>query len=182
MSKYSCIEIIKTKAKQMVRSGAAGKHSQALEMIALESKFSNFHELSRVAEVTPPDPRLLKAAFGESNLSEAIYDSEAYAGFQMAVDDELSGHTATTNAYDFTVENLTITETLYDEMKGILELEVWFEYTGEQSTDHAYSGSSFEVEGKVSLLWRNGSWSFMAEDFEITNVVAETEQEGYYED
>lgn len=39
MSKYSCINIIKTKAKKMVRSNTALTQVQALELIAQNSNF-----------------------------------------------------------------------------------------------------------------------------------------------
>lgn len=58
MSKYSCINIIKTKAKKMVRSNTALTQVQALELIAQNSNFSSYHELIQVAKKTPLESRL----------------------------------------------------------------------------------------------------------------------------
>lgn len=49
MSQYSCLKIISTKAKKMARASSVLTHSQALEIIARQSKFLNYHELTRVA-------------------------------------------------------------------------------------------------------------------------------------
>ncbi|WP_260466991.1 hypothetical protein [Enterobacter cloacae] len=69
----------------------------------------------------------------------------------------------------------------YDENKGILNLKVSFLYQGDQLPDHAYSGSEFEVDANISLLWRDEKWIFIDDDFEITNVVSDTEQAEYYD-
>ncbi|EJY6219611.1 hypothetical protein OGR29_004274 [Escherichia coli] len=74
MSKYSCINIIKTKAKKMVRSNTALTQVQALELIAQNSNFSSYHELIQVAKKTPLESRLLIAAFGDSDFKDVIYN------------------------------------------------------------------------------------------------------------
>ncbi|ECD9411048.1 hypothetical protein FNI65_19870 [Salmonella enterica subsp. salamae] len=128
----------------------------------------------------------MMAAFGDSDFADVIhnyydaYTDGPYAAFEMAVENELSGEIASTNADGFTVEDLTVTETHYDENKGILNLKVSFLYQGDQLPDHAYSGSEFEVDANISLLWRDEKWSFIDEDFEITNAVSDTEQAEYY--
>ncbi|MFK3915207.1 hypothetical protein ACI2JI_24515 [Enterobacter cancerogenus] len=130
MSHYSCLKIISTKAKKMARASSVLTHSQALEIIAKQSSFSNYHELTRVAKYAPLEPRLLMAAFGDSDFADVIhnyydtYTDGPYTVFEMAVEHELSGEIASTNANDFTVEDLTVTETHYDENKGILNLMV----------------------------------------------------------
>ena len=187
MSRYSCLKIISTKAKKMARASSVLTHSQALEIIAKQSNFSNYHELTRVAKYAPLEPRLLMAAFGDSDFADVIhnyydtYTDGPYAAFEMAVEHELSGEIASTNADGFTVEDLTVTETHYDENKGILNLKVSFLYQGEQLPDHAYSGSEFEVDANISLLWRDEKWIIIDEDFEIINVVSDTEQAEYYD-
>ncbi|PVZ84223.1 hypothetical protein C9426_24030 [Serratia sp. S1B] len=129
----------------------------------------------------------MMAAFGDSDFAEVIhnyYDSYTdgpYPAFEMAVEHELSGEIASTNADDFTVEDLSVIETHYDENKGILNLKVSFLYQGDQLEDHVYSGSEFEVDANITLLWRDEKWIFMDEDFEITNVVADTEHPEYYD-
>lgn len=187
MSQYSCIEIIRTKAKQMVRSNDVLTHTQVLELIAQNSKFSNYHELAKVAKSTPLEPRLLMAAFGDSDFKDVIYNlygsytDGPFPSLEMAVEEELSGNIATTNADGFTIEDLTITDAFYDEAKGILDLNVAFLYQGEQLPDHVYSGTAFEVEAKVRLSWRDEKWNFINEDFEITHVESDTERDWYEE-
>ncbi len=186
MSQYSCIEIIRTKAKQMVRSNDALTHTQALEFIAQNSNFSNYHELSKVAKSTPLEPRLLMAAFGDSDFKDVIYN--LYGSYtdgpypsEMAVEEALSGDIATTNADGFTIEDMTITDTFYDESKGILNLNITFLYQGDQLPDHVYSGIEFEVEAKLRLSWRDEKWNFINEDFEITHIESDTERDWYEE-
>ncbi|EIN0470463.1 hypothetical protein LMH05_004840 [Escherichia coli] len=60
-------------------------------------------------------------------------------------------------------------------------MKVSFLYQGDQLPDHAYSGSEFEVDANISLLWRDEKWSFIDEDFEIINAVSDTEQAEYYD-
>lgn len=183
MSQYSCLDIIKYKAKCMKRAERELTHTQALEIIANKSSFSNYHELKTVAKHTPQDARLLVAAFGETDLSDAIfncYDSvtdSPYSSFEMAVEDALSSEIASTNADGFVVEDFSIAETYYDETKGILTLDVTFLYQGEQSPDHVYAGSEFSVEAKIHLSWRNDKWLFSDEDFEVTQVQSDTDRD-----
>lgn len=187
MSQYSCIEIIRTKAKKMVRSNTAPTHTQALELIAQNSNFSNYHELAQVAKNTPLEPRLLMAAFGDSDFEDVIYNlygsytDGPYPSLEIAVEEELSGFIATTNADGFTIEDLEITDAFYDDTKGILHLEVAFLYQGDQLPDHVYSGTEFEVEAKVRLSWRDEKWNFINKDFEVINVVSDTERDWYEE-
>lgn len=187
MSQYSCIEIIRTIAKKMVRSNTAPTHTQALELIAQNSNFSNYHELSQVAKNTPLEPRLLMAAFGDSDFEDVIYNlygsytDGPYPSLEIAVEEELSGFIATTNADGFTIEDLEITQAFYDDTKGILHLEVAFLYQGDQLPDHVYSGTEFEVEAKFRLSWRDEKWNFINEDFEVINVVSDIERDWYEE-
>lgn len=187
MSKYSCLDIIKTKAKNMVNAAAAITHAQALDSIAKKAKFSNYHELVKVIKATPHDPRLLMAAFGDSDFADVIHNyygsfaDSPYAAFEAAVEEELSGDIASTNAVGFTVEDLTVTETYYEDTKGVLDLKVNFLYQGEQLLDHALSGTSFYVDATVRLLWRNEKWLFKDEDFEITNVESNAGMDWYDE-
>lgn len=177
MSKYTCLDIIKTKAKSMV--DATLTHAQALESIAKNAKFANYHELVKVAKVTPLEPRLLMAAFGNSDLKDVIYsyydtyNDGPYADFESAVENDI----ASTNADGFTVDDLTVTEALYDDTKGLLDLKVNFTYQGEQMPDHAFSGTSFNFDAAVSLLWRDEKWFFVDEDFEITNAESDVDSD-----
>lgn len=187
MSQYSCIEIIRTRAKKMVRSNTAPTHTQALKFIAQNSNFSNYHELAQVAKNTPLEPRLLMAAFGDSHFEDVIYNlygsytDGPYPSLEIAAEEELSGFIATTNADGFTIEDLEITDAFYDDTKGILHLDVAFLYQGDQLPDHVHSGTEFEVEAKVRLSWRDEKWNFINEDFEVINVVSDSERDWYEE-
>ncbi|HGJ2535939.1 TPA: hypothetical protein ACJWVT_003246 [Salmonella enterica subsp. enterica serovar Typhimurium] len=188
MSKYSCINIIKTKAKKMVRSNTALTQVQALELIAQNSNFSSYHELIQVAKKTPLESRLLIAAFGDSDFKDVIYNlygsctDGPYPSLEIAVEEELSDLIATTNADGFTIEDLEITDAFYDDTKGILHLEVAFLYQGDQLPDHVYSGTEFEVKAKVRLSWRSEKWNFINEDFEVISVVSDTERDWFEEE
>ncbi|HDJ1985083.1 TPA: hypothetical protein PPS74_005189, partial [Salmonella enterica subsp. enterica serovar Concord] len=149
-------------------------HSQALEIIAKNSNFSNYHELTKVSKETPLESRLLMAAFGDNNFEEAIYHNGPFLSLEMAVDDELAADIATTNAEGFVIDDLTVLDTAYDETKGILDMQVAFNYLGDQLPDHVYSGTEFDVEAKVRLSWRDEKWNFIDEDFEITRIESDT--------
>ncbi|STU16786.1 Uncharacterised protein [Klebsiella pneumoniae] len=40
---------------------------------------------------------------------------------------------------------------------------------------------NLKVDANISLLWRDEKWIFIDEDFEIINVVSDTEQAEYYD-
>ncbi|AHM76599.2 hypothetical protein LC20_06027 (plasmid) [Yersinia hibernica] len=129
----------------------------------------------------------MMAAFGDSDFEDVIYNlydsytDGPFPSLEMAVEEELSGNIATTNADGFTIEDLTITDAFYDEIKGILDLKVAFLYQGDQLPDHVYSGTEFEVEAKVRLSWRDEKWNFINEDFEITHLESDTDRDWYEE-
>lgn len=54
----------------------------------------------------------------------------------MAVDELLSDAVASTNANDFAIYDLEVTEVQYDEEKGLLKMTVSFSYEGVQMPDH----------------------------------------------
>ncbi|HGP1958799.1 TPA: hypothetical protein ACLGRX_004955, partial [Salmonella enterica] len=109
MSDYSCLSILKTKAKKLVRIQKI-KQSEALEIVAKEAQFSSYHELKEVAKRDPFEPRLVLAAMGESSLEDALYSEEVFSAIETEVMELLSGETADTNAYDFNVEDLEATK------------------------------------------------------------------------
>ncbi|WP_162497788.1 hypothetical protein [Klebsiella pneumoniae] len=61
MSNYSGLNILKSKAKDLAKKQGI-KLTEALEAIAIDAAFSNYHELSSVAKRFPLEPRLMKAA------------------------------------------------------------------------------------------------------------------------
>lgn len=182
MPKFSCINIIKSKAKKLVQTQNI-KHSEALELLAKGASFSNYHELLAVAQSTPMDARLVLAAFGEKDLNDAIFSDQPYVSFLTAVDEAFESEIASTNACDFTVENLCVdeTETKYDEEKGILTLNVSFEYQGDQLPEKVYSGSGFYVDAIVRLIRRENEWQLEEEGLDIIDIESDTDRDYYDE-
>lgn len=72
MSNYSGLNILKSKAKELAKKKGI-KLTEALEAIAIDADFSNYHELSSVAKRFPLEPRLMKAAFGETHFDNVIF-------------------------------------------------------------------------------------------------------------
>lgn len=181
MSGYTCLELLKSKAKKQARINGI-KQTEALENIAKQAKFSSYHELSEVAKREPLEPRLVLAAMGETSLEEIIYRDEVFTAIEQEVDDKLSGDIADTNAYGFTVENLDAVEVVYDDKRGVLSVKATFEYQGEQDPDRAYSGTSFDVEATMELLLRDDEWSLVEDSFELISVESDTDRESHYRD
>lgn len=178
MSDYSCLSILKTKAKKLVRIQKI-KQSEALEIVAKEAQFSSYHELKEVAKRDPFEPRLVLAAMGESSLEDAFYTEEVFSAIETEVMELLSGETADTNAYDFNVEDLEATKVKYDEKRGILTVLASFTYQGEQDPDRAYSGTSFEVVAEMQLILRENAWSLVEDSLELASVVSDTDRDWY---
>ncbi|HCI5975476.1 TPA: hypothetical protein NPN89_003749 [Klebsiella quasipneumoniae subsp. similipneumoniae] len=166
MSKYSCINIVKSKAKELARAKGI-KHSDALELLAKEAKFSGYHELAKVAQHSPMESRLMAAALGCTDLKEVIYLDEPYSSFLEAVDDDMSGAIASTNAVDFTVEDLHVNEAQYDDNTGVLDVDLSFVYEGELLPDRAYTEREFSINAVVQLIIRDGQWSLVEDSFAI---------------
>lgn len=166
MSNYSGLNILKSKAKELAKKQGI-KLTEALEAIAIDADFSNYHELSSVAKRFPLEPRLMKAAFGETHFENVIFSSDVYVQFEMAVDELLSDAVASTNANDFAIYDLEVTEVQYDEEKGLLKMTVSFSYEGVQMPDHFLSGTSFFLTANVSLVYRDNNWLIAEEGIEI---------------
>lgn len=168
MSKFSCINIIKSRAKELARADGT-KHADALEFLAKEAKFSSYHEMGTVAQHSPFEPRLMAAAFGCTDLKEVIYLDEPYSSFLEAVDDDMSNAIASTNAVDFSVEDLRVNKAQYDENTGVLDLDVSFVYEGELLPDRAYTENKFFLNAVVRLIRRYGQWHLVEDSFAIQN-------------
>lgn len=89
MSDYSCLSILKTRAKKLVRIQKI-KLSQALEIVARDAKFTSYHELTEVAKRDPLEQRLVLAAMGEDTPEEVIYRDEVLYAIDREVEDMLS--------------------------------------------------------------------------------------------
>ncbi|MDN8601826.1 hypothetical protein Q0A17_20795 [Citrobacter sp. S2-9] len=178
MSDYSCLSILKSKAKKLVRINGI-KQTEALEIVAKEAQFASYHELSQVAKGYPFEPRLVLAAMGESSLKDVIYTEEVFSAIETEVGELLSGETADTNAYNFTVEDLYTTKANYDEQRGVLAVNATFKYQGEQDPDRPYSGKSFDVVAEMELILRENKWSLVDDSLELTSVVSDTDSDWY---
>lgn len=157
MSKYSLLSIFQTNARRM--SSASGvKLSLAQEKLAKSCGFNNLHELQAVAKKGNSDPRLIKCAFGDDDLKELIYETPFYEELGTSLEDQLSGEIASTNASEFTPEDIEPESATYDEKSGKLTISGSLSYSGEQDEDRAYSGHSFFVDFEFYLLYRSGRW------------------------
>lgn len=178
MSNYSFLNILKSQSKSLQRAYGLSR-AQALELIAGQHGFSNYHELQTVAKRNPTDARLMKAALGTSDLAEVIYEDNVFTHFEEVLESHLSSEIAMTNASNFTVENLEVLDAAYADSKGDLFIEIAFEYDGEQDPDRVYSGKKFYVSATLMLLRRNGEWvPYDAFDgLEIHEIESDTEFE-----
>ena len=169
MSKFSFYNIIKSNGKKLAATQGI-KLSSALELIAKQAKFSNFHDLSTVAHNAPQDQRLMVAALGISKLEDALYAKEPYAQIEEGLEDQLCGSIADTNASGFTMENIEVNSASFDESTGVLALEVFLTYQGVQDPDQIYVGSAFNLEVVVQLARRENKWKLADNGLEIRKM------------
>ena len=162
MNQYSYINLIKREAKAYGKSMGISL-ARAQEHVAREAGFAHYHEMVAVSKVSPSDPRLMRRAVGVSSLEDVLYRDPIWAALDSLVEDAFSGAIADTNATGFTIENLEVSSADYDEANGVLTLEVYFEYQGEQDLDRVWHGSEFYVDAQIQLIFRNG-WDFVEED------------------
>ena len=178
MSDYSYLSILKTCAKKLARIQKI-KLSKALEIVARDAKFTSYHELSEVAKRAPLEQRLVFAAIGEDTQEDVIYRDEIFYAIDREVEDMLSGDIAETNAYGFSIENLEATSINYDPKRGILVVQVIFDYQGEQDSERPFSGSSFEIVAKMELLLHDNVWSLVENSLELTSVNSNVDNDWY---
>lgn len=178
MSDYSCLSILKTKAKKLARIQKI-KLSEALEIVAKDAKFTSYHELSEVAKRDPLEQRLVLAAMGESSLEDIIYRDDIFYAIDREAEERLSGNIAETNAYSFSVENLEATKVNYDAKRGILVVQAIFDYQGDQDPERPFSGSSFEVVARMELLLRDNEWSLIEDSLVLTPVGSNFDDDWY---
>lgn len=162
MTQYSYITLIKREAKAYGKSMGVPL-ALAQEHVARNAGFAHYHEMVAVSKANPSDHRLMRRAVGVSNLEDALYQDPIWGGLDSLVEDAFSGAIADTNATGFTIENLEISSADYDEANGVLTLEVYFEYQGEQDLDRVWHGNEFYVDAQIQLIFRNG-WDFVEED------------------
>lgn len=79
----------------------------------------------------------------------------------------------------FSIENLEATSINYDPKRGILVVQVIFDYQGEQDSERPFSGSSFEIVAKMELLLRDNVWSLVENSLELTSVNSNVDNDWY---
>ncbi len=67
----------------------------------------------------------------------------------------------------------------YDPKRGILVVQVIFDYQGEQDSERPFSGSSFEIVAKMELLLRDNVWSLVENSLELTSVNSNVDNDWY---
>jgi hypothetical protein len=107
----------------------------------------------------------------QSSLSEIIYENSIYWEIHSIVDEKLSGDTSTTNASNFSIEDLQATSESYDKSSGILSVPVQFNYTGDNDVDAPYCGHDFFVEAEVTLCRSSNHWKLKS--VEVNNLQRE---------
>lgn len=162
MTRYSYINLIKREAKAYGKSMGVGL-ALAQEHVARDASFAHYHEMVAVSKANPSDPRLIRRAVGVSNLEDVLYQDSIWAALDSLVEDAFSGAIADTNATGFSIENLEISSADYDDSSGVLTIDIYFEYQGEQDQDRVWHGSEFYVDAQIQLIFRDG-WDFVEED------------------
>lgn len=155
---YTYHDLIKRKAKQL--SEAMGiPLSKALERKALEYGFAHNYEMATVAKRNPTDRRLMWGALGVNDLKDALDEGTLSIHIQDLADDALSGEVADTNAYDFTVDGVEVIGAIYEPDTGTLDLQVAFQYSGEQDPDKPLHATEFYItNARIRFCWRGGNW------------------------
>lgn len=177
MSAYTPLEVIKLKAKAAARSQKSHLGA-ALQAISQENGFNNYHELKAVHARNPNEKRIMRAAFGVLKFEDVVELADIRDDLESLVEDAMNGETASTNASDFSVEDVEIDseQTTYDPSKGKLELFGYMEYSGYQDQDRPFAGSIFYLDVKLTLVARGNGWSFDEMDG-LTIMAVETDQD-----
>ncbi|WP_147362206.1 hypothetical protein [Enterobacter cloacae] len=178
MSDYSCLSILKNRAKKLARIKNI-QLAEALEIVARDAKFTTYHELNAVAKCDPFEQRLVHATMGEVTLEEVIYRDDVFYAIDREVENQLSSDLAETNAYGFTIENLEATKVNYDSKRGIMSVQAIFDYQGEQDPERAFSGSSFDIVAEMELLLRDNEWSLVEDSLKLTSVNSNVDNDWY---
>lgn len=158
MTQYSFINLIKRQAKAYQKSKCVSL-AEAQEHIARDAGFAHYHEMVVVSKSNPNEPRLMRGAVGVDEFESVLYLDPIWYGLDHLVEDALNGPMAETNAMMFTVENMDVASAEYDENSGLLKLDVYFEYQGEQDEDRPWCGNEFYIYGEIQLVYRE-SWEF----------------------
>ena len=180
MSKYSYLNIIKSRCKYYSREHGLSLNA-TLEMAAKNVGFTSFHDLSQVSKSNPHDVRLMRIAFEFNKLEDAIYEGDILQKLDLIVENEMSGAMAETNATFFMIENLVPENAVYDCTNGHVKLEINFDWQGEQNEDRPWSGSEFNIDAIVTLVYRSNEWKLHHQDgLEIIHYDSDFDRQSYF--
>lgn len=176
MSKFSALEILKSKAKNHARDQGV-KLAVAQENLAADSGFATYHELVTVAQRNPMDPRLMLAAFGVKDFSDAIYENDVYSDLDQALEEILSEAIADTNASEFSIHSLDISSANYKDDVGVLTLEASVTYRGKQDQERMFHGSAFFLSCVIEVKRRDGEWLLSEDGVSITGSESDADRD-----
>jgi hypothetical protein len=181
MSKYSYVNIIKSRCKDFARENQMPLnvvHQMAAESVG----FTSYHDLNQVSKSSPQDIRLMRLAFSLEKLEDAIYQDEILPNLDRQLEDEMSGEMAETNATFFTIENVDPANASYDATNGHLTLELNFDWQGEQDEERPWSGNDFNIDAVVTLVYRSKGWKLHDQHgLEIISSESNRDRESYFE-
>ena len=155
---YSYINILKAEARYLAKKSGV-KHTKALQQVAQQAGFNNYHELTKVAEQNPEDKRLMKAALGTDDFFQVVFQDDVVPIIDHVVEEALSADIAETNATDFEITNLVVHDADFERSNGVLFVEILFDYFGDYKHGEASNGSVFHVNATLMLARRNGEWN-----------------------
>lgn len=178
---YDTISLIKQQAKALKESEGISL-SSAQELFAQRAKFSSFHDLTTVATRNLEDPRLIRAAFGVTDLKDAIWEDDLPSQLDDLLEDATSEARADMYASDFQVTALEITSADYNARLGKLVLEGSFIYGGQQDQDRMYHGTAFHMKARFYLIRRFDRWAFDEETpFEVVDSITDSDLDREHE-
>ncbi|EPN26879.1 hypothetical protein A245_47410 [Pseudomonas syringae pv. actinidiae ICMP 19096] len=123
----------------------------------------------------------MRAAFGVDDLKDAIWEDDLPSELDDLLETHMSEATGGTNATNFQLQDLQITQVEYDENLGLLTLLGSFTYAGDQDPDRMYHGAAFFLQAKFFLIRRFDRWSF-DEDHEFEIIAGESDVDRDRED
>ena len=102
-SAFSCINILKAEARYLAKKSGV-KHTKALQQVAQQAGFNNYHELTKVAKQNPKDKRLMKAALGTDDFRDVVFQDDVIQILNDVVEEALSAAIADSNATELFLE------------------------------------------------------------------------------
>ena len=173
----SILKFFKQRARKLAKT-ANVQLSKALDLLAQQNGLQHWYHARQVAKKNPLDSRLVRAAFGLPDLSEAIFEPPAYDDLSDLLNDEMSGETADTNATGFGIDDMSVNDVSFDDKSRIFTVKGDITYAGDQDTDRPYSGTSFDLEAIVRLYWNGSQWELAQTDpLEVVSSVSDQDRD-----